>query len=103
MDDKPARRPRVDRHARKNHPFVTRLRAIREGHGATLVAVEACMGLPFGTLRHIEEGVRPPPGIYDIGAWLRSWMACVRVSDAERAEIEELLMQLIIDAVRDNQ
>ncbi len=45
--------------ARSGHPLVVLLRELRERHPeVTLTEIEACMGIPFDTLRHIEKGRR---------------------------------------------
>ena len=79
--------------ARSGHPLVVLLREIRERHPeVTLTEIEACMGIPFDTLRHIEKGRRPLPGLQDgLGRWILHLLDCVRATPEERAMVETLL------------
>lgn len=84
--------------ARSSHPLVVLLREIRERHPeVTLTEIEACMGIPFDTLRHIEKGRRPLPGLQDgLGRWILSLLDCVRATPEERAMVETLLSRIIL-------
>ncbi|HEU5347207.1 MAG TPA: hypothetical protein VFU63_01215 [Ktedonobacterales bacterium] len=84
--------------ARSSHPLVVMLREIRERHPeVTLTEIEACMGIPFDTLRHIEKGRRPLPGLQDgLGRWILNLLDCVRATSEERAMVETLLSRIIL-------
>lgn len=84
--------------ARSSHPLVALLREIRERHPeVTLTEIEACMGIPFDTLRHIEKGRRPLPGLQDgLGRWILHLLDCVRATAEERAMVETLLSRVIL-------
>ncbi len=84
--------------ARSSHPLVALLREIRERHPeVTLTEIEACMGIPFDTLRHIEKGRRPLPGLQDgLGRWILRLLDCVRATPEERAMVETLLSRDIL-------
>lgn len=91
----------IKRRIRRNHPLVKRMQEIRKRHGVALVEVEGCMQIPYQTLRQIEEGRRPlPPLISNTGTmfseWFASWLRCVGCSDAERFELEDLLMHIVL-------
>jgi hypothetical protein len=92
---------------RKNHPLVKRLKEIRNRHNKKQVDVEACMAqrdpqlVSEQMVKRIEEGRRDLPGI--IGAtspplseWIDAWLTCVEATDAERADVEELLMKIVL-------
>lgn len=84
--------------ARSSHPLVVLLREIRERHPETsLTEIEACMGIPFDTLRHIEKGRRPLPGLQDgLGRWILHLLDCVRATSEERAMVEAMLSRIIV-------
>jgi hypothetical protein len=84
--------------ARSSHPLVVLLREIRERHPeVALTEIEACMGIPFDTLRHIEKGRRPLPGLQDgLGRWILRLLDCVRATPAERGMVETLLSRIIL-------
>ncbi len=84
--------------ARSSHPLVVLLREIRERHPeVTLTEIEACMGIPFDTLRHIEKGRRPLPGLQDgLGRWILRLLDCVRATPEERGMVETLLSRIIL-------
>jgi hypothetical protein len=84
--------------ARSSHPLVALLREIRERHPeVSLTEIEACMGIPFDTLRHIEKGRRPLPGLQDgLGRWILHLLDCVRATPEERAMVETLLSRIIL-------
>jgi hypothetical protein len=86
---------------RKNHPLVRLMRRIRQAHRKKQVDIDACMGLPFQTLKQIEGGRRELPGILGGGApplsdWIQKWLTCVGATEAERTEVENLLMRIVI-------
>ncbi len=84
--------------ARSAHPLVVLLREIRERHPeVTLTEIEACMGIPFDTLRHIEKGRRPLPGLQDgLGRWILHLLDCMRATPEERQMVETLLSRIIL-------
>jgi hypothetical protein len=84
--------------ARSNHPLVVLLREIRERHSeVTLTEIEACMDIPFDTLRHIEKGRRPLPGLQDgLGRWILRMLDCVQATPEEREMVETLLSRIIL-------
>lgn len=84
--------------ARGSHPLVVLLREIRERHpDVSLTEIEACMGIPFDTLRHIEKGRRPLPGLQDgLGRWILRLLDCIRATAEERAMVEVLLSRIIL-------
>lgn len=89
----------TDAHAvRSSHPLVVMLREIRERHPeVTLTEIEACMGIPFDTLRHIEKGRRPLPGLQDgLGRWILHMLDCMRATPEERQMVETLLSRIIL-------
>jgi transcriptional regulator with XRE-family HTH domain len=93
--------------ARSNHPLILKLKQIRKRHRKKLVDVEACLGIPFGTLKQIEEGRRPlPPLISPTGeafsTWYQSWIICVGASPEEQQDLEEKLSMLVIGQLRRN-
>jgi hypothetical protein len=90
---------------RRAHPLIVKLKQIRGRHRKKLVDVEACMGVPFGTLKQIEQGRRPlPPLISSTGGafslWFENWLHCVGASLDEQEELEEKLMLLVIGRLR---
>lgn len=59
------------------------------------------------TLKHIEEGIRPLPGLLGgpeaaIGPWMQVWMVCAGASESERNEVKELLMRLVLGQFGDS-
>jgi hypothetical protein len=89
------------RELRKHHPLIRLMRRIRNKHRIALTDVEACMEIPFQTLKQIEEGIRPLPGILGdqgraLGPWMQRWMACVQATAKERDKVERLLVSLIL-------
>ena len=87
-----------DHAARSSHPLVVLLKEIRERHPeVSLTDIEACMGIPFDTLRHIEKGRRPLPGLQDgLGRWILHLLDCVRATPDERGMVETLLSRIIL-------
>jgi hypothetical protein len=80
------------------------MRSIRRKHRSALTDVEACMGIPFQTLKQIEEGIRPLPGILGdqgraLGPWMQQWMTCVQATAKERDQVQRLLVSLILAEV----
>jgi len=66
------------------------------------------MGLPFDTLKHMEEGIRPLPGIIGdqrtaIGPWMNLWMKCVEATANERDELQNMLVSLILGQWSDSE
>jgi len=87
---------------RRKHPLIKLMRKIRKQHKLALTDVEARMGIPFQTLKQIEEGRRPLPGLVEqsgasLGRWMQNWMSVIGVTNEERQEVEGLLMDLILD------
>jgi hypothetical protein len=88
-----------DNAARRNHPLVVLLREIRERHRdeVTMTEIEACMGIPFDTLRHIEKGRRSLPGLQDgLGHWIRELLDCMRATPEEHELVKTLLARVIL-------
>src|SRR5260370_35212105 len=82
--------------ARRNHPFVKRLRAIRKHHRASQLDVANCMHLADQAITKIEEGIQQLPGVVpglgpSLHQWLEDWFRCVKPTAAERSELEHLL------------
>jgi hypothetical protein len=72
------------------------LRHVRRRHNRTLAEIEDGMELPLGTLKQIEQGYRPLPGSEEIGRWMQQWMRCVGVTEAERMQLEDMLMRMVL-------
>lgn len=59
------------------------------------------MQIPFQTLKQIEEGRRPLPGLVEgtgisLGRWMQNWLTAVGATKEEREEVEQLLTDLIL-------
>ena len=96
---------RVNHSKRRSHPVVLALRDIRERHDRTSSDVEGCMGIPIQTLKQIEEGYRPLPGLQEdpgaaISIWIQKWFDCVGVTDDERTRVEDLLETAVLGRLR---
>jgi len=64
------------------------------------------MDIPVQTLKQIEEGRRPLPGLQEdpgdaISVWIQKWFACVGVSDDERTYVEDLLETAVLGRLRE--
>lgn len=63
------------------------------------------MGIPFGTLKQIEEGRRPLPPLISLTGggfadWLLNWFRCVEASLDERTTVEDQLMLAVLGRLR---
>lgn len=97
----PSRPDDIARQVRRDHPLIQQMKRIRKHHRVRLVDAEACMELPTGTLKQIEEGRRPLPQLIssdglEFAAWFQNWLRCVRASADERDDVEESLMLLVL-------
>lgn len=87
-----------DTSSRAKHPLVVLLGTIRRHHrGISLPDIEVCMEIPIDTLRHIEKGRRPLPGIQDgLSRWLERFLHCVQATDHERQEVRLLAARVLL-------
>ena len=54
------------------------------------------MGIPFGTLRHIETGRRPLPGLQDgLSKWIERFLSCVEATVEEREQLSRLAARVL--------
>lgn len=63
------------------------------------------MGIPLQTLKQIEEGYRPLPGLQEdpgeaISVWIQKWFDCVHATDDERTYVEDLLKAAVLGRLR---
>lgn len=84
--------------SRAKHPLVVLLKTIRAHHrDVSLPIIETCMGIPIDTLRHIEKGRRPLPGLQDgLSKWLEDFLHCVNATDAERQQVRSLAARALL-------
>jgi hypothetical protein len=82
---------------RAQHPLVVLLRTIRRRHKKiSMLTIEACMEIPFGTLRHIEKGRRPLPGLQDgLSKWIEHFLNCVQATADEREHLRRLAARVL--------
>lgn len=82
---------------RRNHPLVQSLAKLRLRHGIASSDLDACMGMPVGTLRHIEKGRRPLPGLQDgLSSWIQNYLNCVGATEDERNEIRQQISRALL-------
>ena len=54
------------------------------------------MDIPFGTLRHIETGRRPLPGLQDgLSKWIEHFLDCVQATAEEREQLSRLAARVL--------
>lgn len=92
--------------ARREHPLVKLLRRIRRRHRKSQTEVEACMNIPFQTLKHIENGHQRLPGLQagpglPIGQWIELWLDCVKATKDEREQVRDVLMHALLGRLAD--
>ena len=55
------------------------------------------MGLPINTLRHIEKGRRPLPGLQSgLSGWVRRFLGCVGADPQERRQVLDVMSRQIL-------
>jgi transcriptional regulator with XRE-family HTH domain len=78
-------------------PLVSLLKRIREAHGNSQVEIEACMGLPPDTYRHIERGRRPLPDYrHNLVDWILRFLDCVKATREEHDTIVKVMSDEIL-------
>jgi len=87
-----------DASRRAQHPLVVLLKTIRNQHPQiSLPDIEVCMNIPVDTLRHIEKGRRPLPGLQDgLSKWISLFLDCMHATVEERQQVRRLAARVLI-------
>jgi hypothetical protein len=87
-----------DAGSRARHPLVVLIKTIRKRHPQiSLPDIEVCMNIPIDTLRHIEKGRRPLPGLQDgLSKWIARFLDCVHATVEERQQVRLLAARVLL-------